>query len=140
MSNSDYWRKMQSRHQLPTENVSVYFHSKFTLCKVLGLNFMETKEQVAVGLHSRDLSNFITSNLFRDIVSYKRVVNARRAGQGDRSKGKTSLSNNEGVLSNKPRRKAGSQVRCYNCNTPGHVVSECKKPLTPKRSCFAHIK
>nr|CAI5822404.1 unnamed protein product [Callosobruchus analis] len=50
---------MQNCVQRSKEQASTYFMQKVALCKSLGLTFNETKEQVAVGLYSRELSTYI---------------------------------------------------------------------------------
>ncbi|VEN48555.1 unnamed protein product [Callosobruchus maculatus] len=68
---------MQECVQTASQNVATYFHLKVSLSKSLGLSFEERKEQVAIGLLSKELSNFIMSRqhydedtLYQDIVSY----------------------------------------------------------------------
>lgn len=79
------WKEMSSRRQGFKENLSSYFHQKVTLCKQLELSFRETKEQVAIGLASEDLSKYILSRshfdedeLYQDIVSFERICQERR--------------------------------------------------------------
>lgn len=75
------WKQMNSRVR---ENVSNYFHEKVKLCRRLHLSFDETKEQVVIGLASRELSSMIMARyhadvdqLFQDILSYERVSSER---------------------------------------------------------------
>lgn len=58
------------------ENISIYFHSKTSLCNLGRLKFEEIKEQIVIGLWSKELSNFIMTkvdidedHLFQDMVS-----------------------------------------------------------------------
>ncbi|KAJ8929200.1 hypothetical protein NQ314_018149 [Rhamnusium bicolor] len=84
-SKNDSWTRMQKRTQRQNENISVYFHEKLALCKACNLPFLEIKEQISIGLMSDKLSDFILTkdhsdedHLFRDIVNYERVHNARK--------------------------------------------------------------
>lgn len=63
----------------------MYFHSNASLCRDLGLSNKEIKEQVAIGLWFKELSNFMMSkvhideyHLYQDLISYERIVSARK--------------------------------------------------------------
>ncbi|KAK9728552.1 hypothetical protein QE152_g17919 [Popillia japonica] len=53
------WKQMTVRVQGPREVLSVYFHEKIKMCVQLGLDFDEQKEQVVIGLESRELASMI---------------------------------------------------------------------------------
>lgn len=153
---TEIWKKMQDRIQANGENVCIYFHSKVALCKNLGLSFEEIKEQVAIGLWSKELSNFIMSkshndedSLFQDIVSYERIVSARKTRVPDKRFDKTETKRtNPGKPENTrrdPFRSSGAssngpyvafKSRCFNCNEPGHTSQHCSKPVRPRGSCY----
>lgn len=155
-SKTECWQRMQSRMQLPKENVSVYFHSKVSLCEELNLDFSETKEQVVIGLYSKDLSNFIMSkchndedDLYQDIVNYERISNARRGKITERkdtekNKNTKARERTEDIVPNQGAsqirsssdREVSSAVRCYNCNQIGHILAKCTRPTRPRGSCY----
>ena len=61
---TELWSKMKERMQGKNENIDAYFHEKAKLCRQLELPFDEVKEQVAIGLWSREASNFVLSCSF----------------------------------------------------------------------------
>ncbi|KAJ8945461.1 hypothetical protein NQ314_009213 [Rhamnusium bicolor] len=84
-SKREAWKSMEACVQTNKDNVSAYFVKKIALCKNLGMNFEETKEQVAIGLWSKELSTYIMSqsheeeeNLFQDIITNGRIDFARK--------------------------------------------------------------
>lgn len=58
---------MTTRVQPPKEDVSVYFHEKVKLCHKLNLSFNEVKEQVVIGLYSKDLASMIMARFHQDM-------------------------------------------------------------------------
>ncbi|XP_050508984.1 uncharacterized protein LOC126886175 [Diabrotica virgifera virgifera] len=110
---TDLWRKMQECTQNQNENISIYFHMKVYLCKSLELPFEETKEQIAIGLWSKELSNFIMSKehcdedtLYQDILHEAKLLDVSKA------------------------------IRCFNCNVIGHSAVQCTQPARQKGSCY----
>ncbi|KAJ8942850.1 hypothetical protein NQ314_009912 [Rhamnusium bicolor] len=84
-SNRVAWKSMEACVQTNKDNVSAYFMEKIALCKNLEMDFEEAKEQVAIGLWSKELSTYIISqshededNLFQDIITYARIDRARK--------------------------------------------------------------
>lgn len=152
-SKSDVWKRMQERSQTARENISFYFHEKIALCKELELSFHEIKEQVAIGLWSKDLSNFIVSKhhededaLYQDIIQYERISHARKGKivevREERSKF-VSASPKAMAVGNSRRDTVSTikhttpgNIRCYNCNESGHISSRCTKPARAKGSCY----
>ncbi|KAJ8943333.1 hypothetical protein NQ317_019503 [Molorchus minor] len=132
---TDMWKKMQECVQSLGQNVSVYFHSKVRLCRNIGLSFDETKEQIAIGLYSKELSNFIMSKghndedgLYQDIVNYERI----NANTFDATFKKDNFKTSK--ISSSPQKQTG--IRCFNCNEIGHSALKCNKPPRPKGSCY----
>lgn len=86
LSKTECWQKLQNRVQGPKESIHSYFCEKIALCKDLELTFAETKEQVAIGLWSRELYHFVMSkvhmpedHLYQDIINFEKTEQARRA-------------------------------------------------------------
>ncbi|GJQ70927.1 hypothetical protein Trydic_g844 [Trypoxylus dichotomus] len=82
------WQQMCSRVQQPKEELNVYFHEKIKLCQELRLEFDEQKEQVVVGLFSREMASMIMTeshldvdDLYKDLVTYKRIIADRKQRQ-----------------------------------------------------------
>ncbi|XP_044745883.1 uncharacterized protein LOC123307582 [Coccinella septempunctata] len=133
---------MQKCVQLHKESINMYFHEKISLCKQLDLDFNETKEQVIIGLISKDLSQFLMSqhhydedDLLRDITNYNRIVNARIEKARENRTRFESKEKNRSDVTMKPKTEADikpkvmtSQVKCYNCSEMGHFSYNCSKP------------
>ncbi|KAM7283241.1 uncharacterized protein ISCGN_000370 [Ixodes scapularis] len=74
------WRRMQDRVQQRSESTASYLHSKVRLCKEAGLDFRDTREQVIMGLRSRQLSMMLlgkthddNDDLLHDIQEFERI-------------------------------------------------------------------
>lgn len=79
------WISMAARVRGIKEDLSLYFYEKVRFCQELGLSFDEQKEQIAIGLVSRELATMIITkthldidDLYRDLLSYDRINNERR--------------------------------------------------------------
>ncbi|KAK9674756.1 Integrase zinc binding domain, partial [Popillia japonica] len=149
-SKTELWKTMQLRVQQKQESLSTYFHEKVSYCKELDLPFCETKEQVIIGLWSRDLSNYLMArshidedDLYKDLISYDRVEGARRTMITNRLQGK--VKKEEGTPSEADIKEKGrdqkfernSKIKCFNCNLFGHKATECRKPRREKGSCYS---
>lgn len=156
-STAELWTKMQKRVQQPRENITNYFYEKWSLCKELSLSFMESKEQVAIGLWSKDLSNFILSRqhqnedeLHCELLSFERIDNARRVrvkekknftpnltiGSEVQAEVKNIMKQPISSINVEPNRDSNNKIRCYNCGCFGHRNTECRKPVREKGSCY----
>ena len=76
------WRRMADRVQKRDEPLQQYFHNKVKLCTDLNLNVLDTKEQVLVGLWSKDMFHAMSSrthttidDLLHDMLEYGHLVN-----------------------------------------------------------------
>ncbi|OXU16221.1 hypothetical protein TSAR_011633, partial [Trichomalopsis sarcophagae] len=72
------WKRMTERIQQRGETLQQYFHSKTKLCVDLGLGMSDTKEQILIGLWSRDLYHVMSSrvhgsvdDLLHDMLDYE---------------------------------------------------------------------
>lgn len=79
-SYANKWEKMVARGQAKGESLNSYFHSKARACHALRLNIPDTKEQILVGLASKDLCTAMSSMnhtnleaLLLDMISYERI-------------------------------------------------------------------
>lgn len=138
------WKTMTTRVQRAKEDISAYFHDKVRLCKSLNLSFDEQKEQVAIGLASRELASMIMTknhidldDVYRDLISFERLNNERRQryNVGERPK-PVSASGVSYVPGKSVPRNDQTKPKCYNCNQEGHYASSCSKPKREKGSCF----
>ncbi|KAK9685562.1 Zinc knuckle [Popillia japonica] len=147
-SKSECWQRMQAHIQGVKENSSAYFHEKVALCQELDLSFKETKEQLVIGLQSRELSNFIMSKdhidvdeLFQDMMTHERIVKSRRdrkEPEGNRDGRVIPVPGlRRGFTGNQPsRNRNAAEMKCFNCGLIGHGAAECTKPQRPRGSCY----
>lgn len=73
---------MTARAQEKEESTQTYFHAKVKLCVELNLEVNDTKEQVLIGLWSKDCCNAMAARdhqgheeLYHDILSYEKLEN-----------------------------------------------------------------
>lgn len=150
-SKTECWHNMQARVQRPKENLSTYFHEKMAMCKKLELSFEECKEQVVIGLFSRELANFAVSkthynedHLFQDLVNFQRINVARAERERPRQfeKANSESKSASAPISETSARRAESQPpaptsrRCFNCFSSRHGTTRCPKPQREPGSCF----
>lgn len=149
---SSLWKNMSSRVQNPKEDLSLYFHEKVQLCNKLNLPFEESKEQIVIGLASRELATMIISksqfdlkDLLHDLIVFNRIVSERRSRHGvfDRKQEQRAEVKHERRAEVKPpttsqpvRQYSTATVRCFNCNQQGHLSLNCRKPKRERGSCF----
>ncbi|KAJ8969900.1 hypothetical protein NQ314_001534 [Rhamnusium bicolor] len=91
---TSYGKKMRKRHQGRNESIFSYFHDKVTLCKALDYDFVETKEQVLVGLYNKQIIPGLVAaraenldELLHEIVDFDRITGkAQNTQQGNMQK------------------------------------------------------
>ncbi|KAK9712036.1 hypothetical protein QE152_g25086 [Popillia japonica] len=66
------WKQITLRVQGSREVLSLHFHEKIKMCMQFGLDFDEQKEQVVIGLESRELASMIAAK--DNLNTYKRLV------------------------------------------------------------------
>lgn len=151
-SKTEEWKAMQMCIQKSKEKVSAYLLEKISLCKALGLDFKEIKEQVAIGLYAKELSTYIIStehvdedDLYQDVMAYERIYNERRNRVieekiHEAKKVKTPTSNRISNPSDNnvytgtvpkvekklPPKNEKGEVKCFNCNEYGHLARSCR--------------
>lgn len=81
---TERWNALNQRVQKTNESTQVYFHDKMKLCHDLNLTFAEKKEQLVVGLWSRELCSQLLAKthededeLLQDVRRFERVTLAR---------------------------------------------------------------
>lgn len=115
---------MTTRVQPPKEDVTVYFTS-----------FNEVKEQVVIGLYSKDLASMIMArfhqdkdHLFEDIISYERVAMDRLKKSETPityQRSQTTLTHPIQLISpNFQNRDRVQPRKCFSCNQPGHLANQ----------------
>ncbi|KAL7304360.1 hypothetical protein TKK_0003160 [Trichogramma kaykai] len=143
---------MSERVQRKDEPIQQYFQNKVKLCADLRLSTEEMKEQVLVGLWSRDLFNAMSARthvdvdaLLHDMLDYEYRVRQRpecmRTSQSSsNSSSKKQQSGADDKVSTEkkvprtgdrvkqPMRNEKGEFRCYNCQEYGHMSKDCSKP------------
>ncbi|CAB0035058.1 unnamed protein product [Trichogramma brassicae] len=145
------WKRMTECAQKKDESLQQYFHNKVKLCADLRLNTQETKEQVLVGLWSKDLFNAMSARshadvdaLLHDMLDYEyrvgqrqeriRSVNAsanprgQQSGVETKSNGDKSSRNANERPQRQPSRNEKGEPRCFNCQAYGHFSKDCREP------------
>ncbi|KAJ8945525.1 hypothetical protein NQ317_005406 [Molorchus minor] len=139
---TELWKEMQSRKcKIRKKNISVYFHEKISLCREIGLSFEEIKEQVIVGLWSKELANFLITKehkdedeLFKDVIHYERIRLARVERVYDRNHRSNEKATHETKKvftetnnQKPPLKNEKGDMKCYNCDQFGHIAKNCSK-------------
>lgn len=141
-SMTDLWKRMQQKVQGQKDSISLYFHEKVKLCRGLRLPFNEIKEQVAIGLWSKEASNYIMTRnhrnvdeLFQDLMSFERVNIARRCRIKDKKddighvgQKKTEERQEGSKYQAVNERSKQEETKCYNCRKMGHIARDCPEP------------
>lgn len=152
------WNRMISRTQGKQESLTTYFHAKTRLCQSVRLGFQDTKEQILVGLWSKDLCNtmqareqFDTAALLKDMQEYERLESQRlrlrgiypatkitRSSTTATTTGPTDTSSQARTTTSRPPGRTADprpplvnergQTKCYNCNLYGHLSRDCTEP------------
>lgn len=84
LSKTEQWRLMEQHMQYRNETHETYIRSKEKLCLQLNLSVDETREEILIGLYSRDLSRTTTNrvhqsinDVVRDVSKYGHLEKAR---------------------------------------------------------------
>ncbi|XP_064466392.1 uncharacterized protein LOC135377709 [Ornithodoros turicata] len=153
---AEKFRRMKERVQQRNESTVAYFHAKIRLCTEANLDFCITREQVLVGLRSRQLCSPLMArvhddedDLLHDIQEFERVERERderfgavlkkptqdnelRSAEAKDGKDVQPQSGGRVVSTGKdlrpPLRNEEGDPKCYNCNEYGHVARDCSRP------------
>lgn len=153
---------MTGRRQGNKEHIADYFYDKLRLCQDLNLSFHEIRDHIVLGIHSQELAVYAmsryhttTATLLADLQEGGRMFELCRAqdalvkpseDKGWRSFPKTqpkpaasaptAVVHRSNVATIKSMSIGESTtVRCYNCNTNGHIARDCPKPRKPCSGC-----
>ncbi|KAL7301911.1 hypothetical protein TKK_0005508 [Trichogramma kaykai] len=145
------WKRMAERTQRKDESLQQYFYNKVKLCADLRLNTQETKEQVLVGLWSKDLFNAMSARahadvdaLLHDMLDYEYRVGQRQeqirssnssanprgqqSGVETKTNGDKSSRNANERPQKQPSRNEKGEPRCFNCQAHGYLSKDCTQP------------
>ena len=155
---TDRWQRMTSRIQQKGESLTAYFHEKMRMCEEVNLPFKESREQVLIGLWSRDLRTQTSPKehkdedaFLHDLIEQQRMIELsyeRRSSKIATDKSKTATDNkphdsSDGFKAQHESHKPGAtsfakrapsrneqgQPKCYNCNVYGHISRECPEKV-----------
>lgn len=146
MRAAERWRRMQERTQQRHETTVAYFHAKSRLCAEANLDFCDMREQIVIGLCSRQLCTMLTGrshddleDLLHDIMEFERVETERQKNYGGRTEPKASSPARSGKMNERrgqaerspqntirdsrlPLRNERGEPKCYNCSKFGHLA------------------
>lgn len=155
MGKDEMWEKMKKRIQGKTESIYSYFQDKVTLCKSLGFDFDEIKEQVIVGLQNKSIIPGLlakdtrdTDQLLHEIVRFEKINNKANfythnksqsrnfwnknkisSGESDNVKVTTEITCMEADHDNLTRGNQEidkkSRMICFKCKERGHFKKNC---------------
>lgn len=138
----DKLRELQLCFQTKDEPASSYFYKKVKLCNDLNLGFKETKEQILVGLYSKQISDALWAkihlgleDLLHDIHDYEEMDSRRRERKVDHQK--ISSTQNIPQVKTPVVGNLKKEKQCFNCGLRGHVITECRRPKRPPGSCYS---
>lgn len=148
LSTTELWEKMRARVQNHKEGLSSYFHDKNRMCKDVGLNFIEAKEQIITGLARMEVKSALLTKmhadadeLLHDILALERIhdqgATKKMAAVIKPNVTETvQLTRNEPHTRHRkaPRWNENGQPKCFNCNLYGHISRECEKPKRSTKS------
>ncbi|GLV46225.1 hypothetical protein CBL_21290, partial [Carabus blaptoides fortunei] len=157
ISMTSKWQRMVERTQKKNETISEYYHEKVKYYQDLHLCMTEIKEQVLIGLWSRELCNMVAGKqhndqdaLLHDLLQFDELNRVRRERfktqrpneksnmQKPQEQNSTTHPVREGNSDGKQKsmvRNEKREFKCYNCNVSGHLSRDCPKPKLPIR-CF----
>ncbi|XP_043468376.1 uncharacterized protein LOC122502409 [Leptopilina heterotoma] len=145
---------MSERSQRKEESTTAYFYEKVKLCCDINLVFEDVKEQVLIGLWSRDLCSSLASKKHSDIddlvhdlinlgrISSQRTERIRNTKETNVTKKQSSSSTpvkplkvkpKQGLENRNPDRRPllksdTGELKCYNCSKFGHISRDCPDP------------
>src|SRR5690606_15688958 len=118
-SKSELYDKCKDRRQMPSEDTVTYFFAKTKLCKKIGFDFSDTKEQVLRGIRSELLYTALVSKqhsseeeLLADIRQFERIEAERKSMK----RSKETVPEDHSLHKN---------IRCFKCNNRGHIAKNC---------------
>lgn len=154
----ELWEKMRKRHQTKNESIFSYYHDKVTLCKALDYDFVETKEQVIIGLYNKQIIPGLVAaraenldDLLHEIVEFDRITGKAHNNQqgytqkfvksNPASNVQTNLVKTTNVKEEStsdstrlPARDENNRPLCFICKKYGHVSKYCRLKTKPKCS------
>lgn len=134
------WKTLVARVQNKNENVLDYYHEKVRLCRNLNLGIEDIKEQVMIGVSSKELCQYLLSrdhlnedSLLSDVINFERMKEYRLQ-QNNKISNKLGL--DKEVSNPSDCNKVKAVKKCTNCGGRYHVAEECRKPKRETGSCF----
>ncbi|XP_065365508.1 uncharacterized protein LOC135958534 [Calliphora vicina] len=133
--------KMQNRVWQKGERFDTYYNEKLLLANSLKIDEDEFIEYIIEGIPDVNLRNtaklrcFTTKN---EILQAFRNVELITNTTLQQSSGRSSATNNFAAKSGKVTEQPPKRdIKCYNCNSKGHIASDCRKPKREDGACFA---
>ena len=134
---------MKNRVQQKGEELSQYFYEKERLCRLLDLDTADIKEQILIGLLSKDQFNAMSTKyhnsideLFHDLITFEEM-NRQRYERFSHYKVNVDISKQTELelqvqemnsQFNEKSQITGAELKCYNCHKMGHFSKNCSEP------------
>ncbi|XP_054091815.1 uncharacterized protein LOC128923562 [Zeugodacus cucurbitae] len=124
-------KKFETRQWLTTESFREYFHEKLILANRILIGEDELVEYLIEGIPDNTLRSQAKMQQFLD--KYE-LLEAFRNIQLPRYISKRITADNQHEQSNNGQQTT-KVVRCYNCNSVGHLANVCRKPKRELGAC-----
>ncbi|KAL7299822.1 hypothetical protein TKK_0007564 [Trichogramma kaykai] len=155
---------MSARVQQKGEKISTYFHEKMKLCDEVHMKFDDAREQIIIGLWSRELRNVVAprnhmddDELLHDLKKQQRIISQsydkknlksdyssratspeEKSDVNERKKSPTRNSDKDSRSRNSarkaPARNEKGELKCYSCNYYGHISKDCPTKTNEKKN------
>ncbi|XP_043065023.1 uncharacterized protein LOC122320749 [Drosophila ficusphila] len=122
-------RQFEKRNWLVEENFAAYYHQKISLASQIQLDEEELLDNIIEGIPDDHLRQQAHMQCFKQpaqmLKAFEKITLPKKA---------TTSVNLEKAKGDGQRLKAA--IRCYNCNSLGHVAAECRKPKREYGACY----
>lgn len=141
-------RDFEKRKWLASEPFSDYYHDKVILANRVPVPEDEVINYIVDGIPDLRIRNQARMHCFKTtkdlLQAFKEISLSKFYDEKDSKSAevKSSRQKPEEQKKDVPKTEAASNqqerrtVRCYNCNRPGHLATECRKEKREKGSCY----